>query len=514
MPDDLLEILEEREAAAIAARDRWLTEAWAGSRRGKQIPPKGDYSILYFLAGRGFGKTRAIVEAVWWDCWRWPDSIGHFVAPTGPDLKATGFEGPAGFRACVPAECLRGASWEKAYRSSAGIHVLYLANGSIIRGFSATDEGARLRGPQCHVLGGDELREWDKPAGSLKKALANALLGLRLSYPDGSAGRAYLGTTPKPIAALKELQKREGVRVVRGTSYENIRNLSKTFRDTLLTMAGTQLGRQELDAIFVDEESDQTIIKRNWVRLYPADRPLPAFSFVIECYDTAASEKEWDPREQERDPSGCAVFGVFDLKSTFTQQELLRYQCRGRYAALLLDCWTEHLGLPDLLDRARKQNITRYGPHPGRRSDVVLIENASSGPGMRQFMKLWNVPTWPYNTGGRPKIARINAVSPIIKQGGLWVVESKLPDRKGLPRNWVEPYLEQLCGFAGEGSVEHDEYVDVTSSGFEYLHQRGMLDAKPDETHIDLEAKLDADRREAEETRRKMQREETGNPYS
>lgn len=451
-----------------------------------------------YLAGRSMiptHNTRTLNEAAWWEAWRVPNLVVHAVAPTLSDVRGTTFEGPAGFNKLIPAECLLRGTLEKAYNKST--HELRLANNSLIRGFGAVEEAGRLRGPQCHFLVGDELREWDRPAGNLETAISNALFGLRLPYPDGTPARALFGTTPKPIPYLKRFMRREKLLVMKGTSYENLDNLSATYRTQLMSMAGTAIGRQEIDGLFLDEDGDQTIIRRNWIKLWPHGKKLPVFNFVIESYDTASSEHNYDKKKQTTDPTGCAIFGVFNVADNFSPEERKKMGLgRGRYAALLLDCWDERLGLPDLLEKARLQHRTKWGT-PGRRSDIVLIEDKSSGPGLRQFLAEYSVPCFPYNPGRQDKTMRLHAISPLLKQGCLFVPESGRPDLAGQPRDWAEPYLEQLCAFSGPGSVEHDEFIDVTSSAFAYLHDRHILEAPPQERHVDFEMKLAEDREEA-----------------
>ena len=502
--------LDDRDFAAFEARQRWLIEARAPKRRGKQIPPDDlDWQILLFLAGRGFGKTRSLSEWLWWELWLRPGTVGHIVAPTISDVRGTNFKGPAGLQAVIPAECLKAATWEKAYNETH--RELRLANGALIRGFGAVEEAGRLRGPQCHRLIADELREFDRPAGNLEAALNNALFGLRLNHKDGIPARAVMGTTPKPIPFLKRFMKRTGVRVVTGTSYENLANLSETYRNQLLAMAGTLMGRQEIDGAFIDEESDLSIIKRHWLKLWPADKKLPELTFVLEVYDTASSEENYDAKKQHTDPTASIVLGVFNVEQVFGREWKRKSGVRGKYAALLLDAWAERLGLPELLEKAREQHRTKWGT-PGRRSDVVLIEDKSSGPGLRQFMAKWGVPTWPHKPR-RDKATRLHAVSPILAQGGLFIPESARPDRKGLPRDWCDEFLEEVCAFAGEGSTQHDDYVDCLSSGFEYLHQRGLLDAEPEEKFLDLEEKRDAEEREAIRVSEAEKRRTMENPY-
>ena len=473
-----------------------------------------------YLAGRAMIPTHNTISQVqwaWWEDWRVPGIITHAIAPTLSDVRGTLFEGPAGFLATIPPECLLDQSVDKAYNKS--LHELRLSNGSLIRGFGAQEEAGRLRGPQCHNLIADELREWEKPAGNLELAMTNALFGLRLAYPDGTPSRAVMGTTPKPIPFLKRFEKRAGVRVVRGSSYENIRNLAGVYRTTLLSLAGTQIGRQEIDGLYIDEESDLAILKRGWIRLWPKDpdtgkpRKLPEFSYILEVYDTAASEENFDKKKQTTDPSGSIVLGVFNVAQCFTEAERKKYRVRSKYACLLLDCWTERLGLPDLLERARAQHRTLWGPKGrGRRADMVLIENASSGPGLRQFMAKWGIPTWPYN----PRIGktmRVHGISPLVQQGMLWVPESGRPDRENLPIDWSEPFLEQICAFGGEGTTEHDEYVDCISAGFAYLRDRAVLEATPEVQFLDMDEKLDQDKAEAMEMADRERAREAVNPY-
>ena len=484
-----------------------------------------DSPSAMYLAGDGMiptHNTKALNEWQWWELWRCPGIIGHAIAPTLSDVRGTTFEGPAGFCSIIPAECLKGGTLEKAYNKST--HELRLSNGSLLRGFSATDDGSRLRGPQAHNITGDEIAQWDKPAGNLEQVISNALFGLRLKYPDGTPSRAVFGTTPLPIPFLKRFEKREGVRLVTGTSYENLENLDDNFRVQLRAMAGTLLGRQEIDGAYIDEESDRSIIKRRWINLFPyympdgvTKRKLPMFSFIIEAYDTATSEHNVDKKRQTTDPSGSIVLGVFNVNQYFTEAERRRMNCKSKYAALLCDAWTEHLGLPELLEKARNQHRIKWGSDPARRPDITLIEDKSSGPSLRQFLVKYGVPCYAYNPGKENKTTRLHAISPLVNQGMLFVPESdisKRPDRKGLPRDWVEPFLEQVCAFSGPGSTEHDEFVDTFSSAMSYLRNRGILDATPDEPYIDRDEKIDADRGEARRIHNSTRPRITPNPYA
>jgi predicted phage terminase large subunit-like protein len=488
--EEYVKSLTPAQAAAIDARMKWLEKA-----RPKQLlPDDPDWVILLLRAGRGFGKSLTESQAMFWEMWRCDNLIGHYVCPTLTDVLGVAFEGPAGLRAVIPAECLKGASWEQAFNKND--KKVTLSNNSIVRGFSATEEGGRLRGPQAHFGAFDELREWDKPPGNLELAFNNAMFGIRLPYPDGTQARVVCGTTPKSIPFLRKLEARKDVRLVRGSSYENLGNLSISYRNQLLSLQGTQLGKQEIMGDYMDTD-ESAILKRAWFRLWPKEKKLPEFQFILESYDPAGSEEDFNKKKQETDPTASIVLGIFNVNAIFNSEERKRLGLRHRYAALLLDAWTERLGFVELLERARRQHRTKWGS-PGRRADIVLIEDKSSGPQMRRMLATYGVPCFPYNPGVVNKTMRCHAVSPFVQQGGFFVPESAIPSRAGQPRDWCEPFLEQVAAFAGEGSVEHDDFVDCLTQAATYLRDRNLLSAGPREEDIDIEEKRAREREEAQ----------------
>lgn len=490
-----LALIQDANTAALLWREKWLSEAWSPKRRGRQIPPPGNWTQLIFRCGRGYGKSRALTEWLSWEMWRLPGLIGHAVGPTLSDVRGTLMLGPAGFRSVIPAECLLGGSWDTAYDSTH--NEITLSNQSLIRGFGAADAGGRLRGPQANCGVGDECREWDKPAGNLEFVHSNMMFGLRLPYPDGTPTRAVLATTPKPIAYLKKLYRSPGVVVVTGNSYENMDNLSEAYRNHLLTLEGTQIGKVEIHG--EDVESEQNVIfKRSWFRLWPAEKKLPEFQFVLMSMDTAMSEENYDLKRQTVDFSACVVLGVFNTKQCFTEAELKKFNVKTKYAAVVCDAWMERLGFPELLEEARKTYRTKWGK-PGHTPHVVLIENKQSGISLRQVLIQYGVPTWPSDPRGQSKTMRCHAASPLLLQGMLFVPESVLPERKGIVRDWAEPILEQMCAFAGEGSIEHDDMLDAVVQAMLYLSESGHFHAEPQgRAYPDPDEKEEKDQREAQ----------------
>lgn len=456
---------------AIAARQKWLDEA-----RPNQIPPKGDWNLGIWLAGRFYGKTRTLVEYAWWEGVRVPGIRIHALAPTIGDVRRVLFEGESGFLSKVPEAVAPRSNYNRT------LGEFTFNNGTVIQGFSVTEEADRMRGPQCHLMIFDEAAAADRPAGNLEAAYKVAALGCRLPWVDGTPARKLLATTPKPIPFLKNLIRRPGAVVVHGTSYENRKNVSASVFDEVAMAEGTSYGRQEIYGDFIDEE-EGSIISRGWLRLWPNTKKLPTFTFILTSYDTALEEEHYDRKTNEMDYTACTVWGIFNVKQCFTPAEIKALGVKSQNAALLCDAWTERLGFPDLLEKARAVHRTQWGQGvnggPGRKSDIILIENKVSGISLRQSLTAYGLPAWPFNPGRRSKTERIHAASPFFKQGCFFIPESSREDRKGMPRDWCEPLLEQLCAFKGPGSLQHEDFVDSVSQASDYFVARDMLTVAP-----------------------------------
>ena len=453
---------------------------WLDTARMAQLPPDadeqaewleamGDHAVCSHpaepwiefgaMAGRGFGKTRVGAEwlgRVAWECTQGlPYSV---IAPTQSDVRLTCFEGESGLLSIIPPECVD--------EYNRGELILKLGNGAMIRGFSA-EKADRLRGPQHASVWSDEIAAWQNG----EDALDMMEFGLRL----GTRPRHLWTSTPRPNAITRRLAKPgKGRILVRGATNDNAANLAKVFLDKIRIYEGTKLGRQELDGELIDAE-EAGIIRRSWLNLWPAGKPLPPFEMIIMSLDTAFTEKTID-KSNDPDPTACGVWGLFRIKQ--------------QAHVLLLDCWEDHLGLPDLVRKVKKEIEYRYGDDndqalitplygsgkpvtSGRKPDVLLIEDKGSGISLRQTMAELGVDAWAYNPGRADKLSRLHIVSPVFAQRRVWVPESsKLP---GKPMTWAEGLIGQLCTFAGEGSIKHDDHVDQTTQALRVMMDKGML---------------------------------------
>lgn len=445
---DLLEILQsedvqnalasspEADQLAFAKRISWLNSA-----HPHQVLPHGDWwTIWLLLAGRGAGKTRTAAEQIWWWAWENPGTRWLVAAPTSSDVRATCFEGDSGLMSVIPSVLV--AEYNKA------LHELKLVNGSLIKGIPAS-EPERFRGPQFHGAWCDELAAWEY----LQEAWDQIMFGVRL----GSKTRIICTTTPKPKDLIVELVGREGddVQLTTASTYSNIDNLAPSFRKQILQYEGTKLGRQEIYAEIIDPE-EGGMVKRDWFKLWPAEKPLPKLEYILQSYDCAFTEKA------QNDPTAAITFGVFKPMD-------------GPMSVLVIDAWQDRLQYPDLKPKVLDEYEVVYGEgKDARRVDLVLVEEKASGISLIQDLQRAHVFVRAYNPGRADKVQRLSIVANIIRAGRVWVPESSV--NKGYVRDWAEGMISQICSFP---ETTHDDFCDAMSQALRYLRDAGWLNIDP-----------------------------------
>ncbi|NBW23762.1 MAG: hypothetical protein EBR82_89035, partial [Caulobacteraceae bacterium] len=329
------------------------------------------------LAGRGAGKTRTAAEQIAW--WAWSNRATRWLvaAPTSSDVRGTCFEGDSGLLNVIPPVLV--ADYNKA------LHELRLTNGSLIKGIPAS-EPERFRGPQFHGGWCDELAAWEY----IQDSWDQIQFGMRLKLQTMKT-RIIVTTTPKPRDLIIDLIGREGDDVVLTTAstYSNIDNLSENFKRQILAYEGTNLGRQEIHAEIIDVE-EGGIVRREWFKLWPADKPLPKLEYVIQSYDCAYTEKTVN------DPTASITFGVFKPND-------------GGMCVLIIDAWQDRLQYPDLKPKVIEEFEIVFGEgKEAKRVDLVLVEDKAAGIVLIQDLQRAHIPVRSYNPGKADKIQRLS----------------------------------------------------------------------------------------------------------
>ena len=442
--------------------------------RAEPIAPKPmrcitvDSPSSLFLAGEAMVPTHNTRVGCEWlarVAWEGPDGGNYAtIAPTQRDVRFVCMEGESGLLNVIPPELIEQYASSDLY--------IRLKNGATIYGYSA-EKADRLRGPQHHALHCDEVAAWGLNA---QETWDMAMFGLRL----GDRPRALWTSTPRPTPFVQYLTAPKPKRIViRGSSYDNRSNLADSFFEQIKQYEGTRLGRQEIYGELIDPE-EAGIIRRSWMRLWPAKKNLPVFDWIIMSLDTAYTEKALDSKG-DPDPTACGVFGVFRHKDG-----------KGKVSTnvMLLDCWEDWLGLPALMKRVKKEMRARYGGDEekplftpmvgagmlatsGHGVDILLIEDKGSGISLRQMLMENGIEAYAYNPGRADKLSRLHIVSPLFAQRRVWLPESEM--NPGKPRTWCEPLIAQLCAFAGEGSLKHDDFVDVCTQALRMCMDRGLV---------------------------------------
>jgi hypothetical protein len=223
-----------------------------------QIPPAGDgWKWWLFLAGRGAGKTDAGAHYVDRYARHNPGHRIAVIAPTLADARETCVRGESGLQNANPA-----------IRFNVNDGTLHWPNGARGRIFGAftPEDPERLRGPQHHLVWGDELAAWRW----LEEVWKQMDFGLRL----GRRPHGIFTTTPKSKPRIRRLLGDALCVVTRATTDDNPHLRDHVRAGLYDEYGGTVFGRQELLGELIDDEED-TVVPWSWVERCrePVERP-------------------------------------------------------------------------------------------------------------------------------------------------------------------------------------------------------------------------------------------------
>jgi predicted phage terminase large subunit-like protein len=233
-PSSKARILEEVRAGKRPPEE--YVYDWNQWAEEQQLPPAGGWRIWMFMGGRGAGKTRAGAEWVRAQVAAGAKRIA-LVGPAFQDVREVMLGGPSGLLSI-------GYPHERPSYEVSRRRVVW-PGGAVGYAFSAEDPDG-LRGPQFDAAWADEFAAWARP----QETLDMLRLGLRL----GSDPRLVITTTPRAIAAVRELIGASGVKVTRLPTVKNQFNLAPGFVEAMEAQyAGSHLARQELDGELVED---------------------------------------------------------------------------------------------------------------------------------------------------------------------------------------------------------------------------------------------------------------------
>jgi len=195
------------------------------------------------------------------------------------------------------------------------------------------------------------------------------------------------------------------------------------------------------------------ILKREWWQKWDKDQ-IPNMQYVIQSYDTAFSKNE------------TADYSAITTWCVFYPEEAL-----SAPAILLLDVKKGRWDFPELKQEALKQ-YKYWEP------DTVIIEAKASGMPLTHELRQMGIPVVNYTPSrGQDKVARVNAVSPILESGMVYAPEER----------WAEELIEECAAFP---FGDHDDLVDSTTQALLRYRQGGFIGLHNDEKLEEREPRL------------------------
>lgn len=280
---------------------------WQKAARPNQLPPPGNkWAGLLILAGRGFGKSRAIGEEIARRLLLNPGHRVAIVARTFTDGVRTVVEKRPGGLLWILERA--GYLEDKGYRWNRSTGELTLVNGSAAFIYSSEKPDA-LRGPEHHVALVDELAAWKY----MQETWDMLNFGLRL----GDRPQILAATTPRPVPLIQKLVNDPKWVKVRGSTFDNQANLPPSWLEDLRSKYdGTRIGRQELYGEVLEDTPGALWSMRllEATRIGFAERPLNMDRVVV-AIDPAVTAGE------SSDETGIVAAGRQDWPTAAGRKE-------------------------------------------------------------------------------------------------------------------------------------------------------------------------------------------------
>ncbi len=378
-----------------------LTEWYIKARTNQIVIDHSDYNIYLFLAGRGWGKTLTGAYDILQYCLLNEGVICGVVAPTYGDIKRVCFGGESGLIGIIDPSLLDNTGYNK---SSNEIHFF---NGSRIIGIPA-ESYDRLRGVQFHRVWLDEFCSFRYP-----EAFDNVMMALRL----GKEPKCVITTTPKPTKTLKTLVKRSDVKIIKGSTFDNAKNLPKSTIEMLKERySGTSVGRQELYAEILTETEGSLWTYEMIDKARISNDDTPEMERIVIAIDPAVTSND------NSDETGMIVAGLGADKRYYILEDASGKMSPDGWCRLAVDLYYKY------------------------QADRIVAETNNGGDLVEKLLRTIdsNVPYTPV-TATRGKVLRAEPISALYEQGKVFHV--------GTDFAFLE---EQQCTFTSSSNKSPD----------------------------------------------------------
>lgn len=325
------------------------------------------------------------------------------IAPTYGDLKRVVFSGDSGFMNIIDRDLLGGTGYNKSDSE------ITFYNGSKIIGFPAI-EPDRLRGVQFHRAWCDELASW-----RYRESFDNLMMALRL----GQNPKCIITTTPRPTKLIKELAQRDDTQVIRGNTFDNMKNLAPSAIAMLKERyEGTRIGRQELYAEIL-EDVEGALFNAGLIDDARV-RDVPELERIVVAIDPAVTSTE------KSDETGIIVAGRSSDNHFYILQD------------------ASQTTSPDVWVKKAIELYNRY------ECDRIVAEVNNGGDLIERLLRTQDS-TVPYTSvrATRGKQIRAEPISALYEQNRVHHV------------GYFKDLEEQMCQFTGNNVKSHDDRVDA-----------------------------------------------------
>ncbi len=389
--------------------------------RPNQLTPSNEkfWKIWLALAGRGWGKTRAFSEDIFWYAYKNPGVICGVIAPSHQNCLDICFRGSSGLFNVIPSELILRKS-EKPVRVS-------LTNGSEIIGLTA-EEPEKMRGFQFNRVWCDEFASW--------RYIDEMWDQINMCTRLGENPQIIISTTPRPLELLRKISKDENTIVVSGSSFENT-SLPNTFLENLkLRYDGTAKGRQEIYAEILDD-FEGALFTYDMIRMakkhdfnLTVDEMRSKLSYVVIGVDPAVTSTE------NSDETGIIVCG-YDGNSFYVLED-----ASGTYAT---DVWA--FKVSELWTKWRANNVIVETNQGG---DLVISNLKSFGS---KYIKIQQIKA---KDGKR---IRAEPVATLYAQNKVYHIEYN--------ENSLEKIERQMISFTGDKNDKSPDRLDALVYGLQ-----------------------------------------------